>query len=385
MSSDRLSLAEILLRAASQALQTQDRASGALPPGHNGLYHDPETPVRNTAHWLISFLEAQRLSGEPAFRRAAEAALSYLLSAEARPGGTSFFHRQSPPKDSCNGLIGQAWTIEALVFAALRLELEEPLRLAREVFLIHPFDEATGIWRRIEPDGRSLPIDYTFNHQLWFCAMGGLLVSVQPDPDVESRVAAFLARIWDNLELHASGLVVHGLRPRGLRARLKSAAKRVLRPAEARSGYLREIGYHAFNTYGFSILKAARPDEPLWTDRRFRRMVAFLAGDEYAANIGSSLHGFPYNPPGSETAVTAQAFNTQADHLVPTARVRQLVNEQFRRGYDADSGSMSRDTADPVTATARLYELVRLRDLAAHVVELDAGPQPALAGARASL
>ncbi len=60
----------LLLESARAALSRQ-RADGSLPPGHNGPYADRETPVRNTAHWLVSFCAGWRRSGDPALRAGA--------------------------------------------------------------------------------------------------------------------------------------------------------------------------------------------------------------------------------------------------------------------------------------------------------------------------
>ena len=60
------SLHEVIVSSASAALTLQ-RDDGSMPAGHNGPYYDPETPVRNTAHWLITFSRAYELSGAERF------------------------------------------------------------------------------------------------------------------------------------------------------------------------------------------------------------------------------------------------------------------------------------------------------------------------------
>ena len=81
-----------------------------------------ETPVRNTAHWLITMLKAYEISNETKFKDSAWRAVQYLLSPSARPMNATFFCRTNPEKDFCNGLVGQAWIIEALAIAGMKLE-----------------------------------------------------------------------------------------------------------------------------------------------------------------------------------------------------------------------------------------------------------------------
>ncbi len=54
-------LSNIIQQSSKAALQIQSD-DGSFPPGHNGPYHDQETPVRNTAHWLFTMLKACEIS-----------------------------------------------------------------------------------------------------------------------------------------------------------------------------------------------------------------------------------------------------------------------------------------------------------------------------------
>ena len=69
--------------AAAIALQAPD---GAMPPGHNGPYHDPETPVRNTSHWLITFLKAHDISGRKQFLEAVRCSHHLIYSTSETSG-----------------------------------------------------------------------------------------------------------------------------------------------------------------------------------------------------------------------------------------------------------------------------------------------------------
>ena len=191
--SSTVQLHDILLQSSEAALGLQ-ASSGAFPAGWNGPYHDPETPVRNTAHWLVSLLKAYAISGDVRLKDAAWRAANYLSSSETRPMRATFFCRTNPEKDFCNGLIGQAWTIEALVTAAEALEEPQYLDLAREVFLLHPFNQRTGLWRCVNVDGSYTQVDMTLNHQLLFAASGAMIES-----DTKGAVGGQVQRFLDTV------------------------------------------------------------------------------------------------------------------------------------------------------------------------------------------
>ena len=155
-------------------LQNED---GSFPPGHNGPYHDTETPVRNSGHWLITFSKCYKLTNKSKYKDKVYQLAEYLTTEDARPNGYSFYHRNKKGKDKCNGLIGQAWTFEALTEATKILKDNKYALLAEDIFFQHTFNEECGLWNRLEIDGKILPIDRTFNHQLWFAACASLIKS----------------------------------------------------------------------------------------------------------------------------------------------------------------------------------------------------------------
>lgn len=112
---------------------------GKIPGGHNGPYHDPETPVRNSSHWLIILAKMHEINGKKIFIDAIYKLAEYLISEEARPYGYSFNHRNKKRKDKCNGLIGQAWVFEALAKASEILQDKKYKKIAADVFFPTPF------------------------------------------------------------------------------------------------------------------------------------------------------------------------------------------------------------------------------------------------------
>ena len=42
---------DLIVKSADKGKELQ-AGDGSMPAGHNGPHNDPETPVRNTAHWI---------------------------------------------------------------------------------------------------------------------------------------------------------------------------------------------------------------------------------------------------------------------------------------------------------------------------------------------
>ncbi len=362
-------LHDVLARSAAAGLRLQ-RADGSLPPGRNGPYGDPETPVRNTAHWLVLFATTCFRGGEPRLREAALRAARFLASPEVRPAGASFLCRTRAGKDACNGLVGQAWAIEALAEAAACLDAEPLAKLAETVFLRHPFDARTGLWTRVEVDGTLLGPDWTLNHQLWFAAAGAVLAPLAA-AEVGERVRAFLSALPRSLALHRDGAVRHAV---SLTAAARAAPRVALRLARARirgGAALREkaVGYHAFNLHALAILRARVPDHGFFSSARLERAWRFAGSEAFRAAAEGNRFAWPYNPTGLEMALALEVF-------APGSRGEQerWVAEQLRRHFDPTTQLLARATPDPATLAARLYEAARLGDLAIPDDALEARP-----------
>ena len=362
-----MELYEIIVQSASSALALLDAKKGCMPPGHNGPYYDSETPVRNTSHWLITFIKAYSVSHEKKFFEAAHKLIKYLCSNEARPMAATFWHRKNPKKDTCNGLIGQAWTIEALVVAAIELGIPELVSLAEKVFLLHPFNEKAGLWQCVSADGTYLSFDFTFNHQLWFAAAGSLLAN-QTKGEVESQIRVFMERLNHNYNVHSSGLIRHFINIELLDWQTKFERqikeplfkiKRLTQLCEDRLYLIKkEIGYHSFNLYAFALMRQQYPNHAFWGNNKLKAALSYAGSKEYWQEVQTSKYGYSYNPPGFEAALALEVF-FQDQRL----QQERWIAKQFCQTYDFGKNMMSRNTQDPITYAARLYEATRLPNL----------------------
>ena len=368
-----VSLDKLIVDSAAQALKQQTQ-EGLMVAGFNGPYHDPETPVRNTAHWMISFLQAYKIPGEHRFRFGAERASGFLRAGVARPYGFTFHHRNTKRKDACNGLIGQAWVIEALAQAATDLELPDLRELAEEVFLVHDFDNTLGLWNIREITGETLGIDRTFNHQLWFAAAGSMLSS---SSSIGDQLRVFLDMLPRNLGLYESGLVQHPIASKlnsgmTLTLRVKRLVASIVQGNLSRGDGMepmreKAIGYHAFNLYAFAILSKRYPQHTMWSSDLIRRMVDYARSPDYLEALEGNRYGYSYNAPGFEIAYTIMCL----PHLfgaTPRQQAANWVGRQLTQSYNFKESEMSAGTEDPVNHAARIYEATRLPDLDVPIV-----------------
>ena len=203
-------LNNLILEIAENSIKLQNE-NGSFLPGHNGPYYDSETPVRNSGHWLITFSKCYKLTNKSKYKDKVYQIAEYLTTEDVRPGGNSFYHRNKKGKDKCNGLIGQAWTIEALVEAAKILESEKYSLIAEEVFFKHSFNKECGLWNCLEIDGQILPIDSTFNHQLWFAACA-LLIKSKRSNEILRRIKKFIIMLPKNLTILENGMIFHQIK-----------------------------------------------------------------------------------------------------------------------------------------------------------------------------
>lgn len=335
------------------------RQLGHAEAGINGPYSHSDTPVRNTAHWLIAFSWAAEKYNDDRMRDSAKTCLDYLMSEQARPMGASFHCRSTPEKDFCNGLIGQAWCIEALCYAAEKLKRDDARDLALSVYRMHPFVDGKSIWRRLACDGSLLSVDSTFNHQLWFAAASAQI----KDSEVDGQISRFIDNAILHLDTYYDGVIYHASKLGSVIARnLSSAelAKSVYdvfwRARSRKRLYSKSVGYHCFNLYAFAMLKQSFPNDAVWKSRIIHRLTQAISTEKFRSSLRKSEYGWPYNPPGLEAAYFLEQFTGNE------LEAEYWVHQHCSITYDINSEDLLTKLAnDKVTVSARIYEAVRLR------------------------
>ena len=356
--------------------------NGYIKPGHNGPYNDEETPVRNTAHWLIIFSYLYTETQEKKYYNAIIKCAKYLTSDNARPANATFYCRKNKNKDFSNGLIGQAWVIEALIEAFKILGEKKYLDLASEVFLLHPFDESKGLWKIVNVDGSIRNFDMTFNHQLYFSASGSSIYNLTKNQRIKEMIDVFFGKLKYNLDIHGDGLIKHSIVFREtINDRIKKLGKNfklvLFNVVKGKNMIYKEIGYHIFNVYAFAILYDNGIGMEFYNGEKFNKILKFTFSKELlnslkennytsdisniptiSRNIKVNRYGFAYNAPGFELPYIYVIFKDKIDNY-NKIDIDQIVNEQIRLTYDYNKRKFSNNTEDERTLTSRIYELVR--------------------------
>lgn len=351
-----------------------------IRPGNNGPYNHKETILRNSCHWIIIFSRLYQETNNEIYFRAINDLSSCFFSKTARPYGFSFHHRDVFGKDSSNGLIGQAWTFEALYECYLTFNQDKYLKLAEEVFNLHKFDFVNGLWHILDINGQVLDIDAAFNHQLWFAYASSLVI---PSENRNfAKIETFLNSLDLNLRLIDKGVVYHPIDRYALPNLLRTnetfliKTKRILKnllfqnyrknfflgKGEILSRwkkliFVKSYGYHAFNMLAFVKLEKLIPSHPFWKSENYQKMINVLLDSEFLLRNENNKYSYPYNPTGFETAfviyekhIDENMLNLVSDH----------INIQFRYNFEYDTFRFSKNNNDSETLTARLYELLSL-------------------------
>ena len=357
---------ELLERSARAALELQ-REDGSFPPGRNGVYDEPETPVRTTSHWLTTLSKVYEITGDEVFAEAANDAADYLLSDEARPYGYTFHSRNAEGKDKCDGLIGQAAPMRGLAWAGPTLERPELLEEAMSVFSAHPFDDQIGLWERVEIDGTLLSFDRTLNHQITFASASANLT--EEYQGAETRIRQFLNRLATNIRTHSDGLIKHYARPAPLetfvtvlqtprhwRLFLNELVVHYYSMSEARRK--KETGYHPINIYGLAKLKHSFPDHPVWDHQFVDRMINFVDSKEYREVINSIDVQCGSMAPGIQTAYALLTFDNRKSSIIA-----DWISQDIETRFDSDRDLFIMNALDCNFQAASVYHAVNLPNI----------------------
>lgn len=349
---------ELLVKSASRALRNQLK-NGAMPPGHNGPYQDLETPVRNTSHWLISFLKSYELTGETRFRLAGEMALDYLRSQEARPMKATFWHRKNPKKDFTNGVMGQAWTLEALEYAYRFFGDDQILKLSQDVYKLHPYDSKNKAWEIVNVDGSNRGFDVTFNHQLWYAAIGSRLAN-HGDLEIKSQAQDFISGIKDNIQMYRDGVIMHvpTMYQRTTIKKKIGAIVSEIRTSKTQSEniYIKSVGYHGFNLYALGIIKEQFPMLDFFESEAFHKAISVIRTDRFKDLLDKSNYSYDYNPPGFELGYAQQKFDSANFETF-------FLKKDVKKSFDMEEEAWGiNNKFDSATASARVYEVYLLEN-----------------------
>ena len=95
------------------------------------------------------------------------------------------------------------------------------------------------------------------------------------------------------------------------------------------------------------------------TTEIFSKALDYMLSEEYKYEVDNNEFGYPYNPVGYEFPFALKVFKDFDDKKY-IRTCEPWISEQVSRSYNIETGIMGRNTDDPATLTARIYELCRL-------------------------
>jgi hypothetical protein len=328
-------------------IQNED---GTFPSGRNGPHDDEETSIRTTSHSLIS-LCFLTINGLEEYRCKASRAIDFLLSKEARPMSGAFFNRKNPEKDFSNGLVGQAWVIESLLYASKTLNRSDCYDLALEVFNQHIWNEKYSAWHLLNVDGSSSSMPHgTFNQQLWFAYVGLLFGQGSKPAELSLK---FIDKILPNVEIYSDGVIYHDSVSYNVKINLKSTIKHYLKKIERFLGREKlnkrshSVGYHAFNCVPLALIRQKCPNNSFFKSNKYKKIVEVITDESFLKEVELSKFGYSYNPSGFECAYFLKDKKDFFNKKQLESMVFNDLQIDFKKTYDKN------------ISFARMYEAVR--------------------------
>ena len=353
-----------------------------IAAGHNGPYNDNDTIIRNYGHWIMIFSSLYKWTAKNSIKDKINELSEIFLSDRFQPNGKSYIHRNTPNQDKCNGLIGQAWTMETL--GQLSQTLKEPYFscIAENLFFAHNFNRKKGLWSGLEINGDILPIDVTFNHQLWFAACA-LQIQGPRREEIIEVVSLFLDKCLGNLTILENGIIFHPIKKELemiLHSNLKfkriiknpSNAFRSIIKLRKNSNYTKRmvyksLGYHSFNMYAFGMISEILDNHPIWMSDEMSILKNCLVTKNYKVFLDDNIYSYDYNPPGYEVPYALETLSKLGSYSL-LKECKWWIEKQLSRSYNSKRMIMETVNGDYLTHTARIYEATRL---SSKILDLD--------------
>ena len=362
MSKSETTLYQLIVDSAHMGLGLQGE-NGSFPKGTNGPYKDDDTYVRTTAHWAILQYKAYEITGQSEYEVSARKACDYIVSNECRPYGFTFHCRNGNNKDKCNGLIGQAWAVEALILIGKKTGDSSYLDCVSDLFSCIRYDWKRHKWLLTGVDGTILPVCRTLNQQIWMSTMA-LAGGTSIQEELEEKATDFFQNLCRTSKVCKNDLLWHKL---NLSVK-ELAPHRVVSDILHRKRITKQsVGYLSFILFGLALAYDYSSQYSFWKQEHLKTMLknAYL----YIKNrkpFGSGSDGtdyrWGYNPVGIEMAYFIQVFNSFLRLDESDDEVLYWLNMQINHHFDFEGKAMSKNTVDKAILSSRLYEATYLND-----------------------
>lgn len=350
-------LIDRMLKIGNYGLSIQS-SDGSMPSGRNGPHQHRMTPVRNTGHWSVLFSKLYLQTGDSRWEEATRKSIDLIIDKKYHPLKGAFWERKEAYRSSTNGLIGQAWTLEAIHSAGAALNETRYLEVAERVVKLHPFDWERYLWQEIDLAGVPQDVGATLNQQIWFTAQA---LTILPDKEKKEEATAFLDHLPENSRIRKSGLFYTGIYfpSRGRFQKMGQLRKAVKQSLKADNRLEIDAGYHIFTLLGLALLSRQLPAHPYFQRRDVVKSLCYAFSKEYEELLEDNRYGYPYNVPGLELPIVWETF----ENLIPKDSIELTVNafkKQLREYYSYTDKPRGVPVCDADTLMARFYEITRL-------------------------
>lgn len=346
---------------------------GHAVEGHNGPHGHLDTPVRNTAHYLIIYSYLYSKTKDAKYKKICVKFADYLCEMQQKSYSGAIECMRNDKFDHLNGLIGQAWVIEALVYYYEKFKDKSCLAVAKNIFYSQKYDYDLHVWHRVELDGRNIGIDNAYNHQVMFAACSYKLSNYCNDPEIDKIICDFIEHTDRDFNTYHNGLLMHSIDIKSVeieKAKRKKFIKFCLTPFKVFDSkmfdakYI-ERAYHIFDIYCFSILQERYGKLPLFSSDKYKKAVK-LALDIEHYNKDNGVNR--YLKKGGQFNIFSYSYNSPLFEYPDVAYINGAYDEKISaKIYDVqkllmlddNSKLFSKNNPDIETWNAKAYEIVR--------------------------
>ena len=351
---------------------------GYATPGNNGPHGHLDTPVRNTAHFLIIYTFLYKKHHNQKYKIICKKFSDYLIKEQEKTKSGAIKCMESDRFDHINGLIGQAWVIESLLYYYDFFREERSLECAQKIFFSQKYDYSTHRWNRIEIDGKNLGTDTTYNHNIWFAACSSKILDYKDDKKIIKVLNDYMTHSFKkDFRVYKNGLLYHKINEYNkneIKNKIKNIVKdllfflRIIDMKKFDSKYM-EKGYQVFDMYGFCILKERYPENPLFYSKDFQKAKKCALNINYlnkCYNVEKAIKNnsgrfnvfsYAYNSPAFEFPYVSVILDNDNKPLF-----EKLYDIQIKLMYNYNDLNFTNYNPDIYTFEARSYEIIRYID-----------------------
>lgn len=352
-------LNESIIQVAEYGL-TQQSSNGAMPKGSNGPHGHDMTPVRNTAHWAVTFSAAFHLTRNEKFKMAANDCITIILNFSSNDLVFSF-HRFPSSGTIGNGLIGQMWVAESMILCSFFLKNNDYLKVGKSILEHHAFNENECLWYESSYQNKGKLPNNTLNQQIWVAGIWALYAYISKEK-LNYKVSLFVDRLFESIDdskdfFPLAAIQMSKLNKMKLKAyTLKHQIKFGFSSNKQQIALIRdkELGYHSFCLIGLAYILLSGKKLTSVQEYKLRKKIAAI-DEAYAGLVINSKFGSTYNVCGFELdfirKVMPSSFEPESLDVC-----NGLYEHQCQLIFNSSAKLKSYDDD---TLTARSYELTR--------------------------